>query len=112
MTNNILSSFPVHIVEGVHSLTAQRKLVNIIQYYSREILAFVVCLFFFFRFDQIWKKIRSPSLFLPCSQIVLAAAAYLYPGVCDMNAYEKFMQKTDLKREKNISNMLFLFFSE
>lgn len=28
-----------------------------------------------------------------------------------MNAYEKFMQKTDLKREKNISNMLFLFFS-
>jgi hypothetical protein len=80
MTNNILSSFPVHIVEGVHSLTAQRKLVNIIQYYSREILAFVVCLFFFFRFDQIWKKIRSPSLFLPCSQIVLAAAAYFTPA--------------------------------
>jgi hypothetical protein len=66
--------------------------------------------FFFFRFDQIWKKIRSPSIFLPCSQ---AAAAYLYPGVCDMNAYEKFMQKTDLKREKNISNMLYFFcFSE
>lgn len=58
---NTLSSFPVHIFKGVHSLTAQRKLVNIIhERFSPLLFAFCFFGFFFFRFDQIWKINQEP----------------------------------------------------